>query len=188
MGNIFLIEILILSFALSMDAFAVSIGLGVKNKEFNLLLALKVALLFGFFQALMPLFGYLASIGVGSYIESFDHWIAFLLLCVIGGKMLYESFGEKTEDEITHISNKILLILAIATSIDAMAAGFTLGLIDFNPFASMIIIGVITFVFSTFGVFIGTKGGSFLEDKAEKIGGVILILIGFKILIEHLFF
>jgi manganese efflux pump family protein len=180
-----LIEIIVLSFALSMDAFAVSIGLGVKNKEFNFALALKVGLFFGFFQALMPFFGYLASVGVGTFIESIDHWIAFLLLGIIGAKMLYESFGEKTEDEITHITNKILLILAIATSIDAMAAGFTLNLIDFNPFASMLLIGVITFIFSSIGVFVGTHGGSFLEDKAEKIGGVVLILIGFKILIEH---
>lgn len=102
--------------------------------------------------------------------------------------MLYESFQEGTEDEITIITNKVLLILAVATSIDAMAAGFTLNLLDLNPFISMLIIGIVTLVFSFIGVFIGTKGGTFLEDKAEKIGGVILIGIGLKILIEHLFF
>jgi len=136
----------------------------------------------------MPLFGYLASVGLGTFITAFDHWIAFLLLGAIGGKMLYESFNENTEDAIAQVTNRVLLILAIATSIDAMAAGFTLGLLDVNPFVSMIIIGVITFIFSFIGVFLGTKGGTFLEDKAEKIGGVILIGIGFKILIEHLFF
>lgn len=183
-----MLEIFLLAFALSMDAFAVSIGLGVKSQNFSKSLAFKVALLFGFFQALMPLFGYLASIGLGTFIASIDHWIAFALLSVIGGKMLYESFQEGTEDEITVITNKVLLMLAIATSIDAMAAGFTLNLIDINPFLSMLIIGVVTFVFSFLGVFIGTKGGTFLEDKAEKIGGIILIGIGLKILIEHLFF
>lgn len=183
-----MLEIFLLAFALSMDAFAVSIGLGVKSQNFSKSLAFKVALLFGFFQALMPLFGYLASIGLGTFITSIDHWIAFALLGVIGGKMLYESFQEGTEEEITVITNKVLLMLAIATSIDAMAAGFTLNLIDINPFLSMLIIGVVTFVFSFLGVFIGTKGGTFLEDKAEKIGGIILIGIGLKILIEHLFF
>lgn len=181
-------EVLLLSFALAMDAFAVSIGLGVKKKEFDKVLALKVALFFGFFQAFMPLIGHLASLGVGSLIESIDHWIAFLLLSIIGGKMLYESFGENTEDEISIITNKVLLILAIATSIDAMAAGFTLNLLDLNPYSSMLIIGLVTFVFSFIGVFIGTKGGSFLEDKAEKLGGIVLIGIGLKILIEHTLF
>ncbi len=180
-----MIEVLLLAFALSMDAFAVSVGLGVKSQDFNKALALKAALFFGIFQALMPLIGYLASLGIGSVIESIDHWVAFLLLSAIGGKMLYESFQENTEDEISIITNKVLLILAIATSIDAMAAGFTLGLLALNPFISMILIGIITFLFSYLGVFLGTKGGTFLEDKAEKIGGAILIAIGCKILIEH---
>ncbi|WP_419765084.1 MAG: manganese efflux pump MntP family protein [Arcobacter sp.] len=181
-------EVLLLSFALAMDAFAVSIGLGVKRKEFDKMLALRAALFFGIFQALMPFIGHMASLGVGSLIESIDHWVAFLLLSLIGGKMLYESFGENTEDEISIITNKVLLILAIATSIDAMAAGFTLNLLYFNPYISMIIIGVVTFLFSFVGVFIGSKGGSFLEDKAEKLGGVVLIGIGVKILVEHTLF
>lgn len=180
-----MLEVLLLSFALSMDAFAVSIGLGVKNKYFDKTLALKAALFFGFFQALMPLFGYLASLGIGSIIESFDHWVAFVLLTIIGAKMLYESFGENTEDEIAIITNKVLLILAIATSIDAMAAGFTLNLLELNPYLSMMIIGVVTFIFSYIGVFIGSRGGGYLENKAEKLGGIVLIGIGLKILIEH---
>lgn len=183
-----MLEVLLLAFALSMDAFAVSIGLGVKSETFNKSLALKAAVFFGLFQALMPLLGYLASVGLSTFIESIDHWIAFILLSAIGGKMLYESFQEGTEDEIAIITNKVLLLLAIATSIDAMAAGFTLNLLQLNPFISMIIIGVITFIFSFFGVFIGVKGGTVIEDKAEKIGGIILIGIGVKILIEHLFF
>jgi len=183
-----MIEVFLLAFALSMDAFAVSVGLGVKSITFDKKLALKVALFFGFFQAFMPFIGYLASIGLGNFIESIDHWIAFFLLSFIGGKMLYESFEENTEDEISIITNKLLLILAIATSIDAMAAGFTLNLLALNPFVSMILIGITTFIFSYFGVYMGTKGGSYLEDKAEKIGGVILIAIGVKILIEHTLF
>ena len=178
-------EVFILAFALSMDAFAVSIGIGVKNKKYDTSLALKVAILFGLFQGLMPLFGYFASIGLGSLIESIDHWIAFLLLGLIGAKMLYDSFGENTEEEISHISNKVLLLLSLATSIDAMAAGFTLELLALNPYISMVIIGIITFVFSFLGVYIGTKNGAFLESKAERIGGIILIGMGLKILIEH---
>jgi putative Mn2+ efflux pump MntP len=178
-------EVYLLAFALSMDAFAVSIGLGVKNREFSKVLALKVALLFGLFQGLMPLFGYLASVGLGTIIESVDHWVAFLLLSAIGGKMLYESFGENTEDEIVNITNKVLLLLAIATSIDAMAAGFTLNLLDLNPFISMIIIGLVTYIFSYIGVFVGSRGGGYIESKAEMLGGVVLIGIGVKILFEH---
>lgn len=180
-----MLEVFLLSFALSMDAFAVSIGLGVKNREFSKVLALKVALFFGIFQGLMPLIGFLASLGLGGIIESIDHWVAFVLLSAIGGKMLYESFGENTEDEITHITNRVLLLLAIATSIDAMAAGFTLNLLDLNPYLSMIVIAIVTFIFSYLGVFIGSKGDGYLEDKAEKLGGIVLIGIGLKILLEH---
>jgi len=180
-----MIEVFLLAFALSMDAFAVAIGLGVKAKKFDSFFGLKIALFFGIFQGVMPLFGYLASIGLGSFIASIDHWIAFGLLTLIGGKMLFDSFGENTEDEISVLTNKVLLMLAIATSIDAMAAGFTLELLSLNPFISMVIIGIVTLVFSFIGVYIGTRGGEFLESKAEKLGGVVLILIGVKILIEH---
>ena len=180
-----MIEVVLLAFALAMDAFAVSIGLGVKSVKFDKKLAIKVAFLFGLFQGVMPLFGYLASIGSNSFLESISHWIAFILLSLIGGKMLYDSFAENTEDEINIITNKVLLLLAIATSIDAMAAGFTLSLLELNPLISMLFIGIITFVLSYIGVYVGTKSGFFLEDKAEKLGGIILILIGLKILIEH---
>jgi len=180
-----MIEVLLLAFALSMDAFAVAIGLGVKSKKFDLLLTFKVALFFGIFQGVMPLLGYFTSVGFGSFIESIDHWVAFGLLCFIGAKMFYESFDSNSEDEISLITDKVLLVLAIATSIDAMAAGFTLDLMSIDPFLSMLIIGVVTFFFSFLGVYIGTNGGEFLESKAEKLGGIVLIGIGFKILIEH---
>jgi len=177
--------VLLLAFALSMDAFAVSIGLGVKSSKFDKNMAFKAALFFGIFQGIMPLFGYFASLGLGGIIQSVDHWIAFVLLGFIGAKMLYESFGENIDETINKITNKTLLILAIATSIDAMAAGFTLGLLALNPFISMLLIVLITFLFSFTGFFIGAHTGTFLEDKAEKLGGVILIGLGVKILIEH---
>lgn len=183
-----MIELIILAVALSMDAFAVSLGLGAKEATLNRTLALKVGLLFGFFQGFMPLIGYLAGIGLSEFIESVDHWVAFILLALIGGKMVYESFGEPVEDEISIITNKVLLLLAIATSIDAMAAGFTLMLMSTTILASVLVIGLTTFIFSYGGVFLGARGGAFLESKAELLGGIVLIAIGLKILIEHTLF
>lgn len=183
-----LIEVVILAIALSMDAFAVSIGLGSKNLEDEKVFAFKVAILFGFFQGFMPFIGYLAGIGLESFIKEIDHWIAFILLGLIGGKMIYESLGEQIENEISTTSNKILLTLAVATSIDALAAGFTLNLFDVPFIVSILLIGLITFAFSLIGIFIGRKGGTFLESKAEFLGGIILIIIGIKILVEHLGF
>ncbi|WP_324171848.1 manganese efflux pump MntP family protein [Sulfurimonas sp.] len=178
-----MLEVLILALALSMDAFAVSIGLGVKNKKDIKVLALKAGIFFGIFQAIMPLIGYLGGVGLKEYIGEYDSIIAFVLLMIIGLKMIYEAFGKNTEDTLTIISNKVLLTLAIATSIDAMAAGFTLHLFNLNPIISLILIGITTFIFSILGVYIGSKGGGKYESKAEIFGGIILILIGFKILI-----
>ena len=183
-----MIEVVILAIALSMDAFAVSIGLGSKKVEAQKAFAIKVALLFGFFQGFMPFVGYLAGIGLDSFIKEIDHWVAFVLLGFIGAKMIYESFGNDIEDEIASVSNKILLTLAIATSIDALAAGFTLNLFNVHFMISILLIGTITFFFSLLGIYIGAKGGRILESKAEFLGGIILILIGLKILLEHLGF
>lgn len=180
-----MIEVMILAVALSMDAFAVAIGLGAKGNGNLKSLAIKAGLFFGLFQALMPLVGFLAGIGLESYIKEVDHWIAFILLGAIGGKMIYESFGEEVEEEISVVSNKVLLTLAIATSIDAMAAGFTLNLFALPIWLSIVMIGVVTAFFSVAGVYIGDRGGSFLESKAELLGGSVLILIGTKILLEH---
>ncbi len=179
-------EILILAVGLSMDAFAVSIALGAKGAEDTKKIALKAGVLFGFFQAFMPLVGYLAGKGLDEYIASFDHWIAFFLLLAIGAKMIYESFEEELEESLSKISDKLLLTLAIATSIDAMAAGFSLTLFQIPVLVSLLMIGLTTFIFSYAGVFIGKKGGGFLENKAEFLGGIILIVIGAKILVEHL--
>lgn len=178
-----MIEVLILAVALSMDAFAVSIGLGSKHVKKTRSLAVLAAIYFGLFQALMPLIGFLGGKGVLGWVEGYAHWIAFFLLILTGGKMIYESFSEGIEEDIAQITHKILLILAIATSIDAMAAGFTLTLIEINPFVACAAIGVTTFLFSWLGVFVGAKSGTYLESKAELLGGIILILIGFKVLL-----
>lgn len=178
-----MIEIFILAFALSMDAFAVSIGLGVKQKSSYGTLAFKAAAFFGIFQALMPFIGYVGGIGLAHYIQGYDAIIAFILLCFIGAKMIYEAFGENIEEELALISNKVLLMLAIATSIDAMAAGFSIQLLDVNIYFALLIIGLVTFFMSLLGVYIGQKGGTWLESKAEILGGVVLIIIAFKILL-----
>ncbi|MDO8465286.1 MAG: manganese efflux pump MntP family protein [Gallionella sp.] len=176
-----MIEVIILAVALSMDAFAVSIGLGAKKDTPGL--ALKAGGGFGIFQALMPFIGYLGGKGILGWIDAYAHWIAFGLLALIGAKMIYEGLQEGIEEDISDITNKMMLILAIATSIDAMAAGFSLTLLDANPYIACLIIGATTFAFSWVGVFIGRKSGTWLENKAEIFGGVVLILIGIKILL-----
>ena len=179
-----MIDVLLLAVALSMDAFAVSIGLGSKKNTTPGALALKSGAYFGIFQALMPLIGYLGGKGILGWIEGYAHWVAFLLLVMVGGKMIYESFAEGIEEDIAKITHRVMLMLAIATSIDAMAAGFSLTLLDVNPFIACVIIGITTFCFSLSGVFIGVKSGTWLESKAELLGGVILMLIGLKILLS----
>lgn len=176
-------EVIILAVALSMDAFAVSIGLGSKHVKQTKSLALMSGIYFGLFQGLMPLIGYMGGKGVLGWVEEYAQWVAFALLILIGGKMIYESITEGIEEDIVKITHKVMLILAIATSVDAMAAGFTLTLIEINPFLACAIIGVATLFFSWMGVFIGAKSGTWLESKAELLGGIVLILIGFKVLL-----
>jgi len=177
-----MIEVIILAIALSMDAFAVSIGLGAKKNTPGL--ALKAGLFFGIFQALMPFIGYLGGKGVLGWVEAYANWIAFGLLALIGAKMIYEGVQEGIEEDISAITNKMMLILAIATSIDAMAAGFSLTLLNANPYIACLVIGATTFSFSMAGVFIGRKSGTWLESKAEIFGGTVLILMGIKMLMS----
>jgi manganese efflux pump family protein len=174
-------EVIVLAVALSMDSFAVSIGLGSKGNTRGL--GLKAGLFFGIFQALMPFIGYLGGKGILSWVDAYAHWIAFGLLGLIGGKMIYEGLHEGIEEDIAAITNRVMLVLAIATSIDAMAAGFSLTLLDINAYLACLIIGVTTFAFSWVGVLIGKRSGTWLESKAEIFGGVVLILIGIKILV-----
>jgi len=174
-------EVIVLAVALSMDAFAVSIGLGSKGDTRGL--GLKAGLYFGVFQALMPFIGYLAGRGVLGWIEDYAPWIAFGLLALIGAKMIYEGLSEGIEEDIEALTHKMMLLLAIATSIDAMAAGFSLTLLEVNAYLACAIIGVTTFAFSWAGVRIGEKSGTWLESKAEIFGGTVLILIGVKMLV-----
>lgn len=174
-------EVIVLAIALSMDAFAVSIGLGSKGSARGL--GLKAGIYFGVFQGLMPFIGYLGGRGVLSWVDAYAHWIAFGLLALIGAKMIYEGLQEGIEEDIKAITHKVMLILAIATSIDAMAAGFSLTLLDVNAYLACLIIGVTTFLFSWAGVLIGKNSGTWLESRAEIFGGTVLILMGIKILV-----
>jgi len=174
-------EVIALALALSMDAFAVSIGLGTKQATGHGTLAWKAGLFFGIFQALMPLIGYIGGKGLLGFIDHYTRYVAFALLVLIGAKMVYESMQESLEEEIQKITNKLMLTLAIATSIDAMAAGFSLMLLDMNPFLACGLIGLTTFGMSFLGVFVGKLTGSWLESKAELLGGVVLIAIGVRI-------
>lgn len=182
-------ELFLIAVGLSMDAFAVSICKGLKMQRFNVRHAGVIALAFGGFQALMPVIGWFLGKQFESYITGIDHWIAFALLAVIGGKMAVESFKKEEEDssnENEKLDVKELLVLAVATSIDALAVGITFAFLQVSIVPAVSLIGVITFVLSAVGVFIGHKFGAKFKSKAELAGGIILILIGLKILLEHL--
>ena len=181
-----LLEIVLIAVGLSMDAFAVSITLGFSVKEPKIKELLIPGIYFGLFQAIMPLIGYFAGINFANKIQSVDHWIAFALLGLIGGKMIKESFS-KEEKSIAENPFQFLpmLLLAIATSIDALAVGITFAFFEINIFRAIIIIGLTTFCISTAGVKAGGIFGAKYKSKAEFIGGAVLVLLGLKILIEH---
>jgi putative Mn2+ efflux pump MntP len=182
-----LITIIIIALALAMDAFAVSIVSGTVYKQLKVKHALRMALSFGAFQAFMPLIGSLAGLTVRDHIAEYDHWVAFGLLSAVGGKMIYESFKIAPPGKNSNpASMAVLLFLSIATSIDALAVGITLSFLQVSIAVAVTIIGLITFVLSYLGVYIGKKAGHFSEGQIEAIGGLILIAIGIKILIEHL--
>ena len=184
-------DIFLIGIGLSMDAFAVAVCKGLCMKRINYKHTFVIALFFGGFQALMPLIGYFLGTFFESYITAVDHWIAFALLMYIGGKMLYDTFSSDDEEivcpVISRLNVKELLLLAIATSIDALAVGITFSFYkDTNIFLNISIIGVTTFVIAAAGVAIGNKFGTRFKKKAEIAGGVILVLIGAKILLEGL--
>ncbi|MBN2315868.1 MAG: manganese efflux pump [Sedimentisphaerales bacterium] len=184
-----LITIIVIAVGLAMDAFAVSVVSGSVYKQLHIKHALRMAAFFGGFQALMPLIGSLAGLSAKDYIVDYDHWIAFGILGAVGGKMIYESFKIKSVEDNYDPSNIIvLLVLSVATSIDALAVGLTLSLITRSIATAVIIIGLITFFLSYLGVLIGKRFGHFFENKIEILGGLILIGLGIKILIEHLLF
>lgn len=202
-----MIEVVLLAIALAMDAFAVAIGLGAKlqkqNKQYVARLAMYAALYFGIAQGVMPLIGYLLGAALLGWLAAAAPWIGGIILIGLGGKMLYEVFtadGEDAVDSALHlksdtndavaitnnvnnrINHRTMLTLAIATSIDAMAAGFTLNLLALNAWLACLIIAVVTAGFSFFGVCLGRKSGTWLEDKAEALGGIVLIAIGIKVM------
>ncbi len=184
-----LFEVLAIAVGLSMDAFAVSICKGLSMKKMSWKNALIAGLYFGGFQALMPLIGYILGSQFQSLIANVDHWIAFLLLLFIGGNMIRESRNQNDcECGDDSFNFKAMIVLAIATSIDALAVGITFAFLKVNIITAITFIGIITFVFGIIGVKIGNVFGAKFKSKAELAGGIVLILIGTKILIEHLGF
>jgi manganese efflux pump family protein len=178
---------LLIAVGLAMDSFAVSISGGTTVRHDWLRHALIVGALFGGFQALMPVIGWLGGVGLAMYIAGYGHWIAFLLLALIGGKMIYEGIGNSEEEvRLESPAMTTLLLLAVATSIDALAVGVTFAVLDTSILVPVIVIGLVTFGFSVAGVFIGARFGHIFERRMEIIGGLILIGIGLRILLEHL--
>lgn len=181
-------ELLLLGVSLSMDAFAVSMCRGLEMKKFHRGQALIIALFFGGFQALMPMLGYFLGRQFEQYITEWDHWIAFALLAFLGIKMILDGFKKETvQDGISEkLDLKGLFVMAIATSIDALAVGITLGFLEANIWVASSVIGGITFALCVSGVFIGNRIGVKFKNGAEIFGGVVLVLVGLKILLEHL--
>lgn len=185
------IMLLLMGIGLAMDAFAVSICKGLSMRKVNKKQCFIIALFFGGFQALMPLIGWFLGSQFQEYITRIDHWIAFVLLVFIGGKMMVEAIRDKEQDvEITEMDPplkiKELFVLAVATSIDALAVGITFAFLDVPIVEAIIIIGIVTFILSVIGVYVGNFFGNRYKNKAEFIGGLILVVLGIKILLEHL--
>lgn len=180
------LDIFLIAVALSMDAFAVSICKGLSVKKVSAKHMLTVGVYFGGFQALMPLIGFLLGFKFESFITSIDHWIAFALLAVIGGNMIKEALSGEEEEVNDSFSFRTMLPLAVATSIDALAVGISFAFLGVDIVTAAILIGITTFVLSGSGVVVGNVFGSKYKSKAELAGGIVLILIGLKILLEHL--
>lgn len=180
------LEIMIISVGLAMDAFAVSIGSGTLSSMRDMRSKLRLAFHFGLFQFLMPVIGWFLGNTVQSYVEKYDHWIAFALLFYVGAKMIYESIGNDNGTRQNPSKGKNLIILSVATSIDALAVGFTLAMLSVNIWYPCIVIGIVTALLSITGIQLGEKLGVRFGKKMELIGGLVLIGIGLKILIEHI--
>jgi len=183
-----LITVLILAIGLSMDSFAVSISCGLAEQKVSFAHAVKIALAFAAFQGILPVLGWFMGTGIKSYVESFDHWIAFVLLAYLGGKMIYEGATMPAYKKESNIySFRHIAILSLATSIDALVVGFSYALAETEKiFGGALIIGAVTFFFSMLGIRIGKDVGGKLGPKVELLGGIILLGIGVKILFEHL--
>ena len=182
-------ELLLIAIGLSMDALAAAVCIGLSMKERSLKKALVIGLYFGIFQAVMPLVGYYLSIRFSSVISEFDHWLAFILLFVIGGKMILEAFQKDDENAIKKSDNmlcpKKMLTLSVATSIDALAVGISFAFLSVRIIPAVVMIGITTLALSILGASVGNAFGARFKQKAEIAGGLILILIGIKIVLEH---
>ena len=186
-----IVIILILAFGVAMDAFAVSVTNGLCYEKFRRKDAYLTAFTFGAFQAVMPLIGYYIGSAFYETIAFLDHWIALLLLSAIGGNMILEGIKAYRNPDNTCVTEdftlKILLAQGVATSVDALALGISFAVMRTNIFVAVALIGIITFLFSLFGTFLGKKFDRFLKEKAEIFGGCILIIIGIRIFMEHVF-
>jgi len=185
-----ILTVIILAIGLSMDSFAVSIGCGLTEQKISFRHAAKISFSLAFFQGILPVAGWYMGTEVKAYVENFDHWIAFLLLLFLGGKMIYESFEKGDDRKMKDIySWKHIITLSIATSIDALVVGFSYALASSrNIFGGALIIGAVTFFFAMLGIRIGKDVGCSLGPKVELLGGVILIGIGLKVLLQHTLF
>ncbi|MDR0931349.1 MAG: manganese efflux pump MntP family protein [Clostridiales bacterium] len=179
-------EIFLISVALAMDAFAIAVANGMAVRKNLARESLRFGVYFGVAQALMAALGWVFGAAFESYIISYDHWVAFGLLAFIGGKMIFEAIGGSDEAATGIVSNKKMLVLSVATSIDALAIGISLAVVNSPIIVPAIVIGVVAFALSGIGVVLGRKIGDKLANKAEIIGGLVLILLGVKILVEHL--
>lgn len=179
-------EIAVIGISLAMDAFAVSVCKGLSMKKMNWKNALIIAMYFCVFQALMPIIGYFLGSTFSGFVQNIDHWLAFILLSIIGIIMIKESTDEENEKRNDKVDFKTMLVLALATSIDALTVGITFAFFKIDLILAVSIIGIITFILSIIGVKIGNKFGDKFQNKAELAGGIMLILIGLKILLEHL--
>ena len=180
------LELFIIAVGVSMDAFAVSICKGLSVRKLRSRYVFSVAMWFGGFQALMPLLGYFLGVSFAEYVTEYDHWISFVLLAIIGGKMIKESFEDESVEMNPDFSFKTMLALAVATSIDALAVGVSFAFLKVNIWLAVLLIGVTTAGFSGAGIVIGNSFGARYKSKAELAGGVILVLIGIKIFVQHL--
>lgn len=181
------LQVIFIAVGLAADAFAVSVSSGAIIERLHLRHALRIALFFGSFQAIMPWLGWRIGNLASDFIRSVDHWLAFVILCAIGGKMIYESFqlAEEEEKGADPLNLYVLFSLAIATSIDALAVGVTFSFLDISILTPVLVIGAVTFALSLIGTYIGEYCGHFFENRIELAGGLILVAIGGKILIEH---
>ena len=180
------LEIFLIGVGLAMDAFAVAVCKGLSMKQIKINKSIIVGGYFGIFQGLMPIIGYILGVSFQEIITKVDHWISFILLAVIGINMIKDSFSKETENLNDRTNFKTMLPLSIATSIDALAIGITFAFLKVNIIIAALIITITTFLISIIGVIIGNKVGNKFEKKAEFFGGIILLIIGIKILLEHL--